>query len=106
MLGVLHRVVTDRKSWSRPIMTKIDWLKFPLALLAVGKIPISNFCVYGSSCKCHFLVKPGEAVITPSRSYIPKIMAVSVNDQHFVVEGPTGFTRRRKNTYLQFLCMW
>src|SRR2546423_1743055 len=84
-------------------MTKISWLKFPLTLLAVGKIPISNFCISCSTCKCHSLVKPGEAGSTPSRSYISKIMAVSENDQNFVVEVPTVFTRLKKNTYLQFL---
>src|SRR5438105_11804920 len=87
-------------------MTKIRWLQFLVSLLALGKIPFANFCIFGTQCRCHAEGKIGHSRNPCNRSYIVTILAMSENDQNSMVAVPGEFTRLRKNTFRQFLYMW
>src|SRR2546429_9028678 len=86
-------------------MTKISWLQFLVTLLVFGKLPISNFHICGTQCRCHAVGKIGHSRNPCNRSYIVTILAMSENDQNSMVAVDGKFTRFRKNTYLRFLCM-
>ena len=104
--GILVTVVRYRNLWPGPKMTKISWLQFQVTLLVFGKLPISNFHICGTQCRCHAVEKIGHSRNPCNRSYIVTILAMSENDQNSMVAVPGEFARRRKNAYFQFSYMW
>src|SRR2546423_9665400 len=79
--GILVTVVTYGNLWPCSKMTKIAWLQFLVTLLALGKIPISDFRICGGQCCCHAVAKIGDSRNACTRSYIVTIFAMSENAQ-------------------------